>query len=59
MAYTAQANRGDVISCGTCLEVEGFVLLNPKRLPCQHIVCVRCLEAQKEDGKIIKCSICK
>ena len=48
----------DVVSCGYCMEGEGY-LLDPKLLPCQHVFCVNCLKDHCLDKKNVVCSICK
>ena len=46
------------VSCGNCLEVEGY-LINPVKLPCGHVFCETCLQEHHENTQVIICFTCK
>ena len=58
MACAQTHDEEVVVQCGSCGEEEGY-LLTPKRLPCQHIFCVACLEGHQTDEQLIKCFTCE
>lgn len=45
-------------TCGYCLQ-EVDVMVDPRAMPCGHLFCRPCLEADNRDMDVIKCCICK
>ena len=54
----ADAQLDDIISCGNCLEKEGYII-NPLGLPCEHPMCETCLPEKASDSVKIGCAVCK
>ena len=44
--------------CGYCYE-DISSMLDPKRLPCQHVFCLSCLQEDFRDHQTINCPICQ
>ena len=54
----AASTRAQMVSCGNCLEIEGYIL-NPMFLPCSHIFCETCLKSHLKNADFIKCKVCE
>ena len=55
----AEAQPDGIISCGNCMEKEGYII-NPLSLPCDHPMCEVCLsERTPDDAGKIECAVCK
>ena len=48
---------GYEVSCEWCKEVEGFIV-DPKKLPCGHVICANCLSSKIEDQTQTECIKC-
>ena len=44
------------VSCGFCLQKPSY-MTTPKRLPCSHVFCLPCLEADLTVDK--ECPVCR
>ena len=45
-------------SCGYCLERLPY-MVDPRELPCSHIFCLPCLQADVTEVGELKCNICR
>ena len=48
----------DDYSCGYCLQRLPY-MVDPKELPCSHVFCLSCLEADLGEKNDISCKICR
>ena len=49
------ASKEEVVSCESCGEVEGYIL-DPKCLLCQHVICMTCLNDQRQRNLVLSVS---
>ena len=54
----AASTRAQLVSCGNCLEIEGYIL-NPMLLPRSHIFCETSLKSHLKNADFIKCKVCE
>ena len=52
------AEKQEEISCGYCLQ-KSDVIEDARILPCNHICCMECLEADFRKLNTIECPVCK
>ena len=53
----AAAEKQEEISCGYCLQ-KSDVIEDARILPCNHICCMECLEADFRKLNTIECPVC-
>lgn len=58
MAASLTEDDQNLVSCGNCLEVEGYIL-NPVLLPCSHSFCETCIRSHLKKSDVFKCKVCR